>query len=349
MGDRFERSSPDGYPVYRFRWSYTRTPLDKAIRWTLFPFYFSRIVREEKPEVIHCNNVSALSFVVGRIARSGGIPSVIKYGGEWVWETLSSFRLRTADLDELRRQSAAARFLWTIERRGLSYFDSIWVPSESRAEGVERILGHRRNVFVINNAMDLPKGGFHELGPADPYVVVTASRAIPHKRLPLIVEAFARMDDPHAELVVIGVGEDLEHAKQRAKERGVESRVRFTGRLFGDQLYDEFRKASVYVSASLEEGFPNVFVEALGFGLPIISSDVGGCSEIVSDGVNGFLYDAFDEEALVRHLRVLDQDRPLRNRLAKGAFESSARYDLNVLIDRFLQMYEAAEAHVRAR
>jgi glycosyltransferase involved in cell wall biosynthesis len=342
MGTRFSCSSPDGYPVYRYRWNYTRTPFDKLLRWVIFPFYFYRILRKEKPDMLHCNNVSALSFVAGRVARMRSVPSVIKYGGEWVWETLSSLRLRTADLDKLRRESLLARVLWSVERRGLSYFDCIWVPSESRAQGVEKILGHRRNVFVISNAMDLPPGGFHDLADTDPFIVATASRIIPHKRVPLIVKAFAQMNDPHARLVVIGIGGDLERAKEAAKEYGVETRVRFTGRLFGQTLYDELRQASVYVSASLEEGFPNVFVEALRFGLPIISSDVGGCREVVADGKSGLLFDALDEAALVSHLQTLDADRGLRNRMAACAFENSSKYDLNVSIEQFMEMYDAA-------
>ncbi len=342
VGERFEVASPDGYLVYRYPWRITYTPLDKIIRWIVFPFYFSKILTKEKPDVVHANNVSALSFVAGWLARRKNIPTVIKYGGEWVWETLSSFGLRTANLNALHKESPLARFLWRIEKRGLSYFDRIWVPSEYRAVGVENILGHRRNVHIIPNSMDLPPGGFHELGKDDPFIIVTASRIVPHKRIPLILKAFKTLGDLKAKLVVIGIGEELEKAKAEAKTLGIESQVTFTGRLFGKAIYDEFSKASVYVSASLEEGFPNVFVEAMRFGLPIVSSNVGGCHEMVTDGENGFLFEPFDEEALISHFKNLNQDRTLRNTLARQSFEMSSRYDLNVTIQQFLDMYRKA-------
>ncbi len=343
MGESFSHSSPDGYCVYRYPWKYTGTPLDKIIRWAIFPFYFLRILAKEKPDVVHCNNVSALSFVAGWLSRKKGVPSVIKYGGDWVWETLSSLKLRTADLDELRKESLLARILWRVERAGLSSFDCIWVPSEYRAVGVENILGTRRHVHIIPNSLDLPQGGYHELDSEEPFIVVTASRFVPCKQLPLIINAFKELDDPKAKLVLIGTGEEMERARAAAKSLGVESRVSFTGKLFGDSVYDEFKKASVYVSASLEEGFPNVFVEAVRFGLPVISSDVGGCHEIIEHGVNGFLFDPFNGNALIQQLKTLNQDRKLRNTMAANAFALSSKYDLSVTIEQFMEMYRQAQ------
>ena len=252
VGEHFEVTSPDGYPVYRYPWRYTKTPLDKVLRWVVFPFYFLRILIKEKPDVVHANNVSALSFVAGWLSRRRKIPTVIKYGGEWVWETLSSFKLHTANLDELHKESVLARILWKVERRGLSYFDRIWVPSEYRAQGVENILGHRKNVHIIPNSMDLPPGGFHLMDTEDPFVIVTASRIVPHKRIPLILKAFKELGDPNARLVVIGIGEELEKSKAEATRLGIESHVTFTGRLFGQALYDTFKRANIYFSSSLQ-------------------------------------------------------------------------------------------------
>ena len=343
MGDKFEKKSPDGYPVYRYPWRYTGTPIDKIIRPIVFPFFYLWVLKKEKPDIVHSNNVATLSFFVGFISNKMGVPSITKYGGEWVWETLSSFKMRNSNLDELYKESRLARFLWKIERKGLSYFDAIWTPSESRAREVKELVGYKKDVFVIYNSMDLPTGGFVESKPEDEFVIVTASRFIPHKRLPLIIKAFKELNNPNSKLVIIGEGEETEVVKKFAKDLGVDSKVEFTGRLFGQPIYDQFKKASVYVSASLEEGFPNVFVEAAHFGLPIVSSNVGGCNEIVKDGFNGYLYEVFDEDSLFKHVKKLDEDRDLRNIMAKNSFEFSSRYDLNVTIKQFMEMYSKAK------
>ncbi len=347
IGDKFEKKSPDGYSVYRYPWKYTRTPLDKIIRALVFPFFYFWVLRKERPDIVHSNNVATLSFFVGFISNKMGIPSITKYGGEWVWETLSSFKLRNSNLDELYKESRLARFLWKIERKGLSYFDAIWAPSETRARDVKELVGYKKDVFVIYNSMDLPEGGFHEMKPEDEFVVVTASRFIPHKRLPLIIKAFKEINSPNSKLVLIGEGEETDKAKEAVKAYNLESKVIFTGKLFGQPIYDEFKKASIYVSASLEEGFPNVFVEAMHFGLPIISSDVGGCGEIVKDSVNGYLFPVFDENAFVDRLKKLNSDRDLRNNMAKSAYELSEKYNLNTTIKQFMEMYSKAKENYK--
>lgn len=348
IGDRFECASPDGYRVYRYPWRYTRTPIDKAIRWVVFPWYFLSVVKREKPDVIHCHAVSALSFVAGALSRRKRIPSVIKFAGDWVWETFSTRRLRARDFDDLYRRSFLARLLWRVERRGLKRFAMIWAPSKFREENVRRVMGDVDNVRVIYNALDLPPGGLREMRPGDPFVVVSASRFIPHKRIPVIVRAFAALQDPHARLVLIGSGtnEQVGIAKAAVAEAGVGRQVTFLGKLDSlreaDKLYGAFKQASVYVSASLEEGFPNVFVEAMHFGLPIVSTDVGGCREIVTDGRTGFLVDPADETGFARRLKELKENTERRNEMAEAAVEQSKRFELAAVLGQFKSLYAEA-------
>lgn len=342
VGERFEKKNQDGYPVYRYPWRYTGTPLDKAIRWLVFPWRFWKILSREKPDIVHCHSVSVLSFMAGFICKLRGIPSVIKFAGDWVWETLSTGGVKAKDFDHLRSKSFIARLMWKVEKFGLSLFDYIWAPSEFRAQNVESVQGHRRNVKIIYNALELPDGGFHNIKQADPFVVVAANRFVPHKRIPAIIAAFAKLKNKEAMLVLIGTGQDAEikKVKQAIETEGIQERVTLTGRIESEELYDYFKRASIYVSNSLEEGFPNVFVEAMHFGLPIVSTDVGGCHEIVRDGETGFLFDTMDQDALVGKMKALMDDAGLRNRMAKSAYEYSHQYELSAVLKQFLDLYQ---------
>lgn len=344
IGERFECKSPDGYTVYRYPWKYTGTFLDKVIRWVVFPWYFIKIVWKEKPDIVHCHSVSTLSFTAGWISKIFDIPTVIKFAGDWVWETLSTSGIKAKDFDDLYEKSALARFMWKIEKIGLGIFDYIWAPSEFRARNVEKVLGHRRNVRIIYNALDLPDGGYQDMKEGDPYVVISANRFIPHKRLFMLVEAFAQIKDSNSELILIGTGpsEEVEKVKETALRLGVEKQVTLTGRIESSEIYEKFSKASVYVSTSLEEGFPNVFVEAMHFGLPIISTNVGGCNEIVQEGKTGYLYEIMDEVLLVDRLRLFKGNLELRNKMAKMAYAESHKYELDTVITHFIDLYETA-------
>lgn len=344
IGAHFECKSPDGYPVYRYPWRYTNTPLDKGIRWIMFPWYFRKILKKEKPDIVHCHSVSILSFVAAWIARRRGIPTVVKFAGDWVWETLSTSGVKAKDFDDLYKRSSLARFMWKIEKKGLSLFDYIWAPSEFRAQNVEKVQGHRKNVRIIYNALDLPAGGYHDMKDGGPFVVVSANRFIPHKRLPMLVNAFSQLNNPHARLILIGTGqeEEITKTKEEADKQGVSGRVSFSGRIESDEVYKLFEQSSVYVSTSLEEGFPNVFVEAMHFGLPIISTDVGGCKEIVREGETGYLYNPTDESLIVERLKHLMQNTNLRNKMGKSAYEHSHQYELATVIAQFMDLYNTA-------
>lgn len=86
-------------------------------------------------------------------------------------------------------------------------------------------------------------------------------------------------------LTVVGGGARLEECKQRAKELGVEQWVSFLGSI--DGVADELAKSNLFVMSSFSEGLPIAAIEALRAKLPVVLTDVGGCSELVED--NGYL------------------------------------------------------------
>lgn len=343
-GERFEKQSPDGFPVYRYPNTYTHTPLDKAFRWIVFPFYFSWILFKEKPEIVHCHSASVASFMAGFIARIVGIPRVLKFAGDWVWETLSTRELTEAkDFTEIYTSSATARIMTWIERRGVNLFDIIWTPSEFRRSNIRYLIGTDEKTRIIPNCLLLTGGGFRRESETDPMVVVSANRFIPHKRIPLVISAFSKIADmPGAKLVLIGGGADeqIALAKKKAVELGIADRVVFAGVLSSDEVYEQFKNASIYLGASLEEGFPNVFIEAMHYGLPIVATDVGGSKELVVEGKTGYLVAPMDESALGRRLAELAHNRDLRNTFAAAAYERSKQFNLEVLVDTFIEMYQ---------
>lgn len=340
VGDRFSKKDESGYLVYRYPWAYTSTPLDKLVRWIIVPIVLIRVFIREKPEVLHCHSVSALSFVAGLIARITRRPSLIKFAGDWVWETYATSKVRSKDFEGIYSRSVAARFLTFVQRTGLSLFDVVWVPSQFRAQNVRRILGENAPVRIIPNALLLTGGGVHA-APERP-IVVSANRFIPHKRIPTIIEAFAKTGRSDATLVLVGAGQEriLGEAKQTAERLGVAERVIFTGKLSSDEVYNHFKRATLYVSASLEEGFPNVFIEAMHFGLPIVSTDVGGCRELVVEGETGYLVDTEGDDQLTRRMKEILSNSALRDEMAHAAYERSKQFNLAHVVDSFIDLYE---------
>ena len=85
----------------------------------------------------------------------------------------------------------------------------------------------------------------------------------------------------HAELFVIGSGPERSTLEKLARDCGVAERVRFTGAIAQQDLRRYYGAADVLVLASEREGWPNVLLEAMACGTPVIATDVGGCREVV--------------------------------------------------------------------
>ena len=340
-GDRFGSSEAYGFTVYTFRSLYTRTPLDKAIRWIVFPFYIAYILKKERIDVLHCHTVSMPSFIAGGIARLFGIPRIIKFAGDWVGETLSGREVREENFDDIYTRSPYSRFLTGIERFGLRQFDKIWVVSEFRRENVRKLLGTSEKTVVIPNCLLLSGGAKRSWSADDPVIVISANRFIPHKRIPFIVELFAKLALPHSRLVLVGGGEEREvrAVREAAKRSGAGDRVRLTGILPSEKVYEEFSKASFYISTSLEEGFPNVFIEAMHYGLPIVTSDAGGSKELVLNNETGFVVEPHDTRGFLDAMRRLATDIPLRSAMSEKARERSKLFDLTYRVEEFIELY----------
>jgi glycosyltransferase involved in cell wall biosynthesis len=129
----------------------------------------------------------------------------------------------------------------------------------------------------------------------------------PVKNPDLLVRAFARIADRTArDLEIVGEGSMAEELRELAIESGVDARVRFAGGVPRESIQDVFDHAFALILPSRSEGMPIVVNEALATGTPVIASDVGGISELVTSERFGILVPPNDEEALANAMLVAD-------------------------------------------
>ena len=141
-------------------------------------------------------------------------------------------------------------------------------------------------------------------------------------------------DDPgRYRLTVVGTGPlQGEIARQAASRAG---RVRLLGYVpFGPELLDLYRKAHVFVHVSLTEGVPQVLIEALAAGTPIVATDVGGVSAILDRGEAGVLVAPRDRDALYQALCRVSDDQQLRDRLVARGLQLARDLVLEAEADR---------------
>ena len=176
--------------------------------------------------------------------------------------------------------------------------------------------------------------------PAEGPVLLTAGSLIPEKGVRELIEAFERVgrDHPEARLIVLGGGPMRADLEALGKRLG-EGRILLPGVVSNAEVADHMRAADILVHPSHAEGLPNVVLEAMATGLPVIASAVGGVPEAVAHGETGLLFAAEDAASLELHLRTLLGDRPQARRMgqagrdrvrARHSWESNARAHLRI-------------------
>jgi glycosyltransferase involved in cell wall biosynthesis len=211
-------------------------------------------------------------------------------------------------------------YLWLVRRA-----DRIVTQTEAVARRLSGEIAPRPGQIVcIHNPVDAERLRTAAATAVSPYAgpgphVLAMGRLTHQKGFDLLLQAVVRVRDAGVplHLTIVGVGELEAALRAQVVAFGLEATVDLVG--FQEQPERFFAHADLFVLSSRYEGMPNVVLEALACGLPIVAFDCPhGVSELVVDGVNGRLLPPEDVDALVDVLTTLLRDASARARLRAG-------------------------------
>lgn len=221
--------------------------------------------------------------------------------------------------DEIRGQ--LPRRVWT-RRLLLRFAEVVVVPSRTLEEiAVRTWWMPRRRVLYVPNGIDLGKftsgngAAFREkFGiPADAFVVGQVAHLRGEKRPSRLLEAFAHASIPGAHLVFVGDGPERALLDEIIRQRSLDGRVHFAG--FLQNPVDAYRAFDVFALSSDTEQMPISVLEAMGCGLPVVSTDVGDVKEMLAPANAPFVSKLGDEAAYAQALVQLFQSAEQRRRV----------------------------------
>lgn len=186
--------------------------------------------------------------------------------------------------------------------------------------------------WVVPNAVGLnPQPALRQAEARDneKWCVLTVGRLTHAKGFDLLLQAFAKIVRSHPgwRLIVCGEGEERNALEALATDLKVADRVVFSGKV--QDIEQRYAQADLFVLSSRYEGFPNALIEAMAFGLPVVSFDCpSGPAEIIRNGIDGVLVPAGDVDALAAAMSDLMSDPEKRRRLGQGAATITERLGL---------------------
>ena len=225
---------------------------------------------------------------------------------------------------------------WQI-RQGLNLCHSVVAVSRPLAARLVSLGVGEQRIHTVFNGVDLKM--FHPrsrsqaratLGIAvTAKVILFVGNLLKTKGCHDLFDAFARLahSDPDLHLVLIGAGGARTHVERRATEEQLSSRVTFTGKVRHDSLPPWFAACDVFCLPSHNEGLPNVILEAMGSGTPVVATKVGGIPDMLP-GFAGTLVSPNDVDALTNALRASLKRRWNSSKIASHALNFN--WDTNI-------------------
>lgn len=159
--------------------------------------------------------------------------------------------------------------------------------------------------------------------------IIFLARVTKEKGIYVAIDAFEIVKRTHkdATLKVVGVGEELNNAMSYAKERGVYD-ITFTGALSGTSLREAFANADIYILPTAHEGMPTSVLEAMAFGLPVITRPVGGLVDFFEHGKMGYLIEELNSEVFAKSLSNIIENPSIAHDMATYNQNYSSRHFL---------------------
>ena len=267
--------------VISLNWNSNPHIFTRIFRWFIGPLISLFYLIQLRPSLLLVNSVFWNGMFMGLFCRFLCIPTILKFTGDWVFESTSNLKKTTVELEKIYRSNLINSLLFQVERFFVRQFTVVWVISEFRRQNVLN-LTRKPKIWLQNNFHDLPGSSISSSSRfKNPLVFVTTARLIPHKRIDAIISTLSRFPKGY-KFIVIGEGSELIALKQQVIRLNLSQNIFFVGKVTNELLYEILTLSSAFISWSSEEGAPNSFIEALNFGLPIISANVGGIPEMFS-------------------------------------------------------------------
>ena len=289
FGDHDDSDVP--YEVIRVQ-NWQRNPFVSDLTFLLFTL-IALLRRRNEFDVLQCMMIYPVGFLGYVVNKITGLPyfAWIRGGDYYLMNDVSWKR-------------------WMM-RRVLKDTLVLAQSTEIRDDVIADFNDIKCTIEILGNAVSVPDDTASGEG------VLYVGRLAPKKGLEYLIKAMAKADE---QLTIVGDGSERSRLERLAVEYDVE--VAFEGEVDPDEVGSYYESAAIFVLPSIEgEGMPNVVLEAMAWGLPVVATDSGGVPTLVENGYNGYLVSMRNVDELDNRISELLANPQLRDKMGTNARE----------------------------
>jgi glycosyltransferase involved in cell wall biosynthesis len=195
--------------------------------------------------------------------------------------------------------------------------DKVIVLSEEWSDFFGKNICTPEKIIVLHNAVTVPA---YEKTDYFDHNILFLGRLGKNKGAYDLLEVIPYLTEKYPDVrFYFGGDGDIKQCREIARQKNLQKYVRFLGWIRGAEKEELFKNCSIFVLPSYEEGMPMSVLEAMSYGLGVISTNVGGIPQLITNSINGLRFEAGDVQALVFCLDSLLSDCDKKKRLGKNA------------------------------
>jgi glycosyltransferase involved in cell wall biosynthesis len=159
--------------------------------------------------------------------------------------------------------------------------------------------------------------------------------------IPLAIMAFKDLKKviPDAKLTIVGDGKLKNEIYELVKKENIDD-IEFVGRVPNSKIGEILNTADIFINPSNKDNMPLSLFEALACGLAVISTNVGGIPDYITDGINGFLIELNNKEQLMNKILYILNNQEEVQKIIYNGYQTFEQLTLNNLKSEYLKLYE---------
>lgn len=302
--------------------------LPKVFRHMVFAWQLYRASKGK--DIIYALDPISVGIPARLVSALTHKPFMIRLGGDYAWEQGQQRFGLTQTLDEYTQHPKDVPFLVKvlafIQSRIVRSAQFVVLPSEYLKSIVLTWGVPASRIRVIYSALfplvvEGTKASLREALSYKGTVITSVARLVPWKGFEELIEAIAMLaeDISDISLVIIGDGPMHDTLVKKAHDCGVADRVRLVGKLGKDALGAAIKGSDVFVLNTEYEGLSHQLLEVMDLGIPIVTTNIGGNPELITNGISGVLVEVGDTDELAKAIKHVVNNENTQVRLTQNA------------------------------
>ena len=226
--------------------------------------------------------------------------------------------------------------------------DIVTCVSKSLMEDTREFFGIQRDIKVIPNFIDIDKYERKHnnceknvISEGDEKIIVHISNFRPLKRIIDVIKIFEKINSEiRSKLIMVGDGPEKKKAKDYLRKNNLKNRVIFLGKR--NEVDEILCSSDLFLLPSEKESFGLAALEAMALKVPVISTNIGGLSELNINGNSGYTSDIGDIDSMASNAIKILSDKSLKKKYRFQAFENAKKYDIKKIIPLYESVYQEA-------